>query len=172
MINLEHDETILSYDELTFVINTVIESTDIEITRIKEEKELQLILEELFKLYHNTNYFTFFVLKRLTELTSEIFDNAVFRDFLFNLVDRVSISLPFNDTDEKRLTETVARGICRNKTDSEQSLVIKEIKDSVYVNKATLISCLENNFWLVIVYLLSIHFHKTTAYQEAVKNTT
>lgn len=170
-LNQNNDPELLLYDELEFVVNTIVESVDIEVTRIKaNEKELGVVADHLFSLYRDTNYFNFFTLGHLKYLTEDVFDNEHFRDFMLNLTDRVNASLPYNDKDEDRLIKTVVRSVCRNKTDTDDSLIIREVRDSIYVNPEVLYTCLKANFWLIVIYLLSIHFNKTEVYKTSVKS--
>ena len=136
----------LSYDELAFVVTTVVESTDTEITRIVNEKELRIVLDALYNLYHNTNYFSLFTLQSLKELTVDIFDSEPFRDFILNVVERVSVELPYSEIDENRLVQTIVRAVCRNKSHTDNSLIIREIKESIFINPEVLQTCLKDNF--------------------------
>jgi hypothetical protein len=157
----------LSYDELYQFTNTVVESTDIELTRLLNPKHQAMVLDWLLGLYHQSNYFSLFTLVSLKTLTEEIFESIVIRDFILNVTERTSAALPYSNADEDRLIETIVRSVCRNKTDNGNSLIIKEIIDSIHINPEVLGSCLRDNFWLIVIYTLSIHFHRTGSYVAA-----
>jgi hypothetical protein len=163
--------TTLSYDELTFVTDITVSAVDIEVYRIYNEKELSVVSDALFALYRDTNYFNFFTLQALKRLTEETFDNEHYRDFILNVTERISSMLPYSEKDEDRLIRTIVRGICRNKSESSNSLIVKDVNDSIYVNPEVLETCLKANFWLIVVYIISIHFHKTEIYTISMKNT-
>ena len=173
MINRDPTNThsTLSYDELMFVIDTTVQAVDIEVGRIYNEKELGVVSDALFSLYRDTNYFNFFTLQSLKRLTEETYDSEYYRDFVLNVVDRISSSITYDEKDEDRLIKTVVRSICRNKIDSTNSLIVKDVNDSIYVNPEVLETCLKANFWLIVLYFISIHFHKTEIYALSLKNT-
>lgn len=162
--SISDEQELLSYDEYTFIIGIVVESVDIEITRLPNDKVVETIASYLFSLYLSTDYFAIFTLAGLQKTTVDICDVIIVRDFILNLTDRISLSLPLTEKDEDRFIKTLVRGICRNKTNSDNSLFVKEINDSLYINPEVLTTCLKDNFWLIVVYIISIHFHKTQIY--------
>ena len=161
---MNKEDILLSYDEFEFVTDIIILALDTEITKITNEEELEEVLSNLLNSYYTRSSHSFFILISLKEITIETFSNIPIRDLILNIADRVSIQLSTQDFSKDRLINTITTGICYNRTNTNyinNSLISSDINNALFINQDTLNSCLRDNFWLVVLYLMLMFFHKS-----------
>lgn len=165
----DSNEKELSYDQLMQVVDIVIISVDVELSRLIVEKELTEALDYLIRLFLEKDYFSYFSLQSSAKTIEEIFERPVIRDYVLNLTERVSMTIAFDEIQQNALIKTVVRAVTRNKVQSENTLIIKEVAESIYVNPEVLTILLKDNFWLIVLYLVSLYFYQSEAYKASRK---
>jgi len=73
----DSNEKELSYDQLMQVVDIVIISVDVELSRLIVEKELTEALDYLTRLFLEKDYFSYFSLQSSAKTIEEIFDRPV-----------------------------------------------------------------------------------------------
>jgi hypothetical protein len=158
----------LSNEEMSKISSTVISSFDTELDRLLTNDDTVRVSEFFTQMYYSVDLYTFFVAVRLKKTTEDIFDNDHIRKFVFNLVDRVNVSLPGNDLClDERFIKTLASAIVKSRVkglDNQVSLINKEVLATLYIDESTLITLLKDNQWLAILYFMLVNFNKTVLF--------
>jgi len=79
------------------------------------------------------------------------------------------MTIAFDEIQQNALIKTVVRAVTRNKVQSENTLIIKEVAESIYVNPEVLTILLKDNFWMIVLYLVSLYFYQSEAYKASRK---
>lgn len=169
MINRESENKSdsLSYDEMQHLTNIIIESVNIELSRLINEKERIIVSDYLIRLYSETQLFVFFIPRSLELFSDYIQENAAIRDFILNLTCRVITTMTYNQNDHERLIKTIVNSINQSQPKNDQySLLVKEINDSISINAEIVKDLLINNSWILIMYLLIFNLHHTLLFTE------
>ena len=145
--------------------SAVIEAFDIEISRILDDKERNLILDFILGCYYSNDLFTFFTPLNLKKTTNEIFENEKLRAFIMNLSERVSFLLAVEDVQVDSVIKSLSKNICINKPNPELSTLInKEVAASIFSNEETIEKLFISNFWILVLYITIVLFQQTKSY--------
>ena len=151
-------------------VSVVCTSFDIEITKLHLRPEVQMLIGDNFtNWYYQEDLHTFFVLGNLFNTSDYIQRTPVLMDFILNLTDRTSIQLAMVDIDRLALISEVVLAVCYTKVnpvETNKSLLIKEVNDGLYINPEALTILLKENFWLLVLYLLTVFFQQTQYYAQ------
>jgi hypothetical protein len=168
-INVQNDPDATITAVISESITTIIESFDIEISRLSlNEKSLASVVELITNYYYNRDIYSFFALRNVKGYSEDLLNNVIYRDFILNLTDRVNILLLWDKKILDSLISNLVDGICRNKVNpsvQNNSLLVKEINESLYMSPDGLKNLLKDNVWLVILFLLIMFFQKSVTYK-------
>lgn len=150
-------------------LGAILESFDIELLRLmyQNPEHAETVGQHLLSTYINQDLYTYFILGNIRTQTDQILKSPVMRDFVLNLAERASVALAVLDIEDDVLLELVSTAVCRNKVNPEQtnnSLLVRELNDSLYVRREMLIQVLQDNFWLLVLWVIRIYMHQTTYY--------
>jgi hypothetical protein len=166
----------MTKEEFSYVTDTICVSFDIEVSKIKDLKRINEIIDSFMSMYHTQNLYSFFVLSNLKKLASDTSSNATIRDIILNTTESVMVKLTLEGFDWDKVTYGLADGVVKNKVNyssSNYSLLAKEINESLFINRDTLRSCLDDNRWLSVLYILIMFFQSTQTYSSLLElNTT
>lgn len=165
----------LDKDSLTAVSELIIESMDIEFSRVIGEKQQMIVFDFLHRLYLSTDLYSFFLPINLVNLSHEIYESEVLRDFILNLSERVSIGLAYRDFNLTYLINSIVVATCRNKMNprgNHKSLIPEQINQTIYVDQDHVRACLKDNFWLLITYLMIKEFNTSQVFHSSNKPNT
>lgn len=161
---------VLMMEKLAKIVPFVVDSFDIELARVFENKNQIKILDHYYGLYHSANYATFFTLRNLQNLSTIVFGDAVQRDFILSLSERVSISLALIDLPyQDKLVDHFVKAITVNKPEprSQSACFMDQgTQESISLTADALRMVLMENFWLLITYLLLINFQRSVFFQK------
>lgn len=169
---IEYNQDILDSNSLNFqiVIEAVVESFDVEISKLKNNENMLLnVVESITGFYYAKDLHTFFILANLDKTVKDIYLSAILRDFILNLTDRVSFKMALSDISNDSLINAIVESVCRNKVNpriSNNSLINVELNESLYVSPEALTALLQDNFWLMVLFILIIFFQKTQVYES------
>jgi hypothetical protein len=156
--------------QLKQTIEVISSAFDIEITKLHLRPEAQMLIADSFtNWYYQEDLYSFFILGNLHAQTDYIMRTPTLRDFVLNVTDRVSIQLVMFDIDREVLLKEVVLAVCSTKVnpvEANNSLLIKEINEGLYVNPGALTSLLKENFWILVLFLLTVFFQQTLYYQQ------
>jgi hypothetical protein len=149
----------------------VINQFDEEISRLPEGKRFHSVMEHFTRLYLDTDIYKFFILYNLNRNADSIFSDTVIRDFTMNLTDRVSFLMTSKSDYDDMLINSLVTSITRNKPNpaSQGCYIDEETRSALYISEKDLTSLLKNNFWLLIIIVLSLFFNKTALYKQLIQ---
>lgn len=159
-------------DTMQRFISAVVESFDIELARFTSEEDQVKILDEFNGLYGATKWYSFFTPVSLKNWSEEFFTHDLRRNFMLNLVERVSISMAVKRLAyDDRLIDLLTRHVTVAKTNPESgySLINKEVLESLYMGQDVVKAMFKDNFWLAVLYLLLVHFQLSAFFKVAVE---
>lgn len=166
---------VLDRDSLKMIQDLVVESMDIEFTRVVGEKHQMVVFDFLHRLHLTTNWYSFFLPINLVNLSREIYESEVLRDFILNLSERVSLGLAFQEFNLTYLINSIVVATCRTKINPQgnhKSLIPEQINQTIYVNQDHVRACLKDNFWLLIAYLMIKEFNTSQVFHSSFKQNT
>lgn len=158
------NEQFLTSEQCDQIIVDVVTSFEIELARIQSKPRLDKIVIYFYGLHYDQPLFSFFTPVSVQTLTQDIFTDTVIRSFVLNLTERVS--LLWSNSDLKygdKFIDTFVNAICINKqpySENTNSLINKEVLQSIEMVPDVFKSLLKDNMWLLIIYLLTINMHR------------
>jgi len=164
----------LSYEQMNFVKNSLIESFDIEIAKLElfdSGKDSSLVVIEYIMNLCSEDHYKFFIMQSINDKVESVFTNAAIRDFVLNLTDRFSFLISCKDyylTDELINSITASVTLNKPRPDSDLSLINDELLETLYMPSATIRELLKDNFWLITLYLLVMVYTKTNLYNVSI----
>jgi hypothetical protein len=165
----------LSRDDLNLIVDDVLRAFEIELMRQQDETLRQALLEQVLKLFFDTNLYAFFTPVHLESLTTRVFSNGLLRDFVLNLTERSTFFWTNSDISfDETLCSTVAKAITVSKkypADSKGMCLIPEsIAASISASTETVSAALLYNPWLLVCYILVMHFASSEIFAEISKS--
>ena len=169
-----NEQKLLMDEQLQKVIRIVIESFDTELVRLSmyNNDHSKHAISKTLDFYCNKDIFSFFTLLNLKEITEDIFTDAIYRDFLLNVTDRVNLSLSLEEFNNDWVINTIVQGLSNNRVDPQStndSLMNIEAQQSIYVNPEVLRHVLKHNCWVVMLFLVLVFFQNSQVYAGITK---
>lgn len=158
---------LLSNEQLNFAVAAIVGSFDTELSRLATTNESAKVLNAFVNYYYRRDIHSFFVLQNITTLTQEVCEDTALRSFILNLSDRVSFLLSTQDANFKEgFVNTFIESIVINRPSPSgaDSLINKEVVQTLYVSPEPLRKMVVNNLWLLIVYVLLMFFYQTQTF--------
>ena len=156
--------------QLKQAIEVLSNAFDIEVTKLHLRPEAQVLIADSFtNWYYQEDVYSFFILGNLHAQADYIMRTPVLRDFVLNVTDRASLQLVMFDVDREGLIKEIVSSVCYTKinpVDANKSLLIKEINEGLYINPEALTVLLKENFWILVLFLLTVFFQQTLYYQQ------
>lgn len=153
----------LSPQQCENVIKDVITGFEEELSRIQNTAILERIVSNVLQIHYDQPLFTFFTPMVLKDIASDIFHDAILRNFILNLSERIALKWINNGVDYNDiLINTYVRAISINKppfSESSNCLINKEVISSIEIVPDVLKALLKDNMWLLILYLLIVNLH-------------
>lgn len=161
---------LLSIEQVNFVGDNIASLFDQELIRLqkKSSNATEKVIAFVVSLYFDS-ITTFFSVSVVESNASKMNEDAVIRDFLLDLSEKFSFSITNMDMDNgERLLNTVIESVSRVHMvqQPEYSFINQKVLESIQFDKSTLTLALENNFWLLTLYLLVLFFKQTMTFKE------
>lgn len=161
---------LLTSNELADVFKIVISKYENQLSLVNLNDPDQIGNEERFiaSLYAMNTIHLFFLNRNLVSMTESIFVRESVRDFILSLTDQITIMLSVEDIKFDKLVNTILEGVYKNKKDSKYSLIPRTVKDQLSIDKDELFNILDNNAWVVCIYVLLLVYTGTSTYKELI----
>jgi len=154
-------EDLLSIEQVNFIGTNIEKLFQLELSRLsgKNPEHARRVLEFVITLYME-QISTFFTLSVIKDRAESINANSVIRDFVLDLSDKFSFMLTNAElVGGSKLLFTIVESVKRNhgeKTDF--TLLHPSLVESLQLDEKVLIDLLNDNFWLLTLYLLVLYF--------------
>jgi len=141
----------------------VIESIDLEILSINGE-DIKHITSRMLELYLSYNTFNILTLAGIERLSTLVLENAVFRNYIFNLTNRLLFNLNKEEGYVNNLVTVIADSV--SFIDFDKSVFNDPVKQSLLINKNEVIERLMADKWLLTLLLIKLYGRKTLFFQN------
>lgn len=145
-------------------VYTVVRSFDYELLRYLTQKEQ--LLEQLFNFACNSRLQTFFSLANIKSIEESLVSNQTFMDFIFNATDKINLSLVYLEIDVAAVIERTVFALSCNRTQGKYVLLPEEITSGMYYSPSVLSSFLNDNIWILYLYIFLVHFQESKHFES------
>lgn len=154
-------EDLLSIEQVNFVGTNIEQLFKIELGRltVRNPDHAKRVSEFVLTLFME-RLSTFFTLSVIKDRAETINTNPAIRDFVLDLSEKFSFALTNSELEGgKKLLFTIVESIKRNhQKRSNLTLLNPSTADTLTFDEEVLRELLENNFWLLTLYLLVLYF--------------
>lgn len=167
-------EDLLSIEQVNFIGTNIDKLFKIELSRLtaRNPDHAKRVVEFVMTLYME-RLSTFFALSVIQDRVETINMNPMIRDFVLDLSEKFSFILTNSDLEGgEKLLFTVVESIKRNhQKRNDITLLNPSTADTLSFDDGVLRELLENNFWLLTLYLLVLYFSPSDITTPSKKDT-
>lgn len=160
----------LEMEEVVGIIADSVQCTmDVMLSSTKQDKVTAFLLG-LF----TGDLYSFFTLPRLKKLADDVLEDDVIRGFVLNLTERASLRLTaISGIIRTNISRTIASAVTDNKRPhvaGTAQLINVEVSDTLYTGEDELVTLLEDNYWVSILYIMTAYCSASKIFDGFSKN--